>query len=303
MTQKTIGPVYEDPVKEDQANKQIELNLLLEAIYQKSGYDFRGYARAHLARRMEHVRKRSGLSSLSMMIHRIIYDSVFFQDVLSSLSINVSEMFRDPFVYKTIREKVIPHLQTFPFVKIWHAGCSAGQEVYSMAILMEEEGMQDRAQFYGTDINDGILEKARQGIYPHDLIRDYTSNYQKSGGTNSFSDYYMSDYDSVAIATRLKQNILFSRHNLVTDSIFGEMHMICCRNVLIYFSEPLQNRVIKIFHDSLCHGGFLCLGTKESLRFTDYEDHFELVDEKAKIYRKRSQREMKQRLIATQEVL
>ncbi len=271
-----------------QANRQLELSLLLEAIFQKSGYDFRGYSRAHINRRLEHVRKRSGLDSLCAVTHRLIYDEDFFEDVLTALSINVSEMFRDPFVYQSIRKNVVPHLKTFPFIKVWHAGCAAGQEVYSTAILLEEEGMKDRTQQYATDINDGVLDAARQGIYPADLIKDYTKNYQQAGGTRAFSDYYTAAYDSVAMTTRLKDNMLFSQHNLVTDGVFGEMHMIFCRNVLIYFAEDLQNHVLKLFYNSLCHGGFLCIGTKETLRFTDYADEFEIVDEKSKIYRKRS---------------
>lgn len=278
-------------LEEDQANKQLEMTLLLEAIYLKSGHDFRGYSRAHLSRRLEHIRKRAGISTLCNLIHRLIYDPIFFEESLTALSINVSEIFRDPFVYKAIRDNVVPHLQTFPFIKVWHAGCAAGQEVYSMRILLEEEGMKDRAQLYGTDMNDGILEVARQGIFPIDLIQEYTTNYQQAGGTRSFSDYYTSAYDAVAISNRLKNNVLFSRHNLVTDGVFGEMHMVFCRNVLIYFAEDLQNKAIKLFYDSLKHGGFLCIGTKESIRFTDYCDYFEVVDEKAKIYRKRSQRD------------
>jgi len=268
-------------------NERLEMRLLLEAIYQKSGYDFRGYASAHIKRRLEHVRNRAGLATFCEVTHRLIWDADFFDSVLSALSINVTEMFRDPAFYRAVREQVIPVLKTYPFIKVWHAGCAAGQEVYSMAILLEEEGMKDRAQIYATDINPPVLEIARRGIYPLDAVRHYTANYQKSGGTASFSDYYTADYDSVAVLAALKKNVLFSPHNLVTDGIFGEMHVIFCRNVLIYFGDELQNKVIRLFLDSLCNGGFLCLGTKESLRFSDYAEAFDVVDSREKIYRKR----------------
>lgn len=284
-------------IEEEQENKQLELTLLLEAIYLKSGYDFRKYSRSHLNRRLDHVRKRCGMTSYCNVIHRLIYDAVFLNEVLGALSINVSEMFRDPFVYNTIRNVVIPHLKTFPHIKVWHAGCAAGQEVYSMAILLKEEGMLERTQLYGTDLNDGTLDTAQKAIYPTNVVREYTKNYQESGGKSSFADYYTSAYDSVTIATSIKENILFSQHNLVTDGIFGEMHMICCRNVLIYFTEELQHHVIKLFYDSLRHGGFLCLGTKETLRFSNFEDDFEVIDEKASIYRKRSVKDYTQREI------
>ncbi|SBW00469.1 Methylase of chemotaxis methyl-accepting protein [uncultured Alphaproteobacteria bacterium] len=268
-------------------NQRLEIRLLLEAIYQRSGYDFRGYASAHIKRRLDHVRARNRLDSFCEMIHKLIYEPPFFEEVLQALSINVTEMFRDPQFYRSVRENVVPHLKTFPFIKVWHAGCAAGQEVYSMAILLEEEGMLSRAQIYGTDISPPVLEVARRGIYPLEAVRQYTSNYQKAGGTASFADYYTAGYESVAIAADLKKNVLFSPHNLVTDGIFGEMHMIFCRNVLIYFGEELQEKVIKLFLDSLRNGGFLCLGTKESLRFSAHADAFEVVDAREKIYRKR----------------
>ncbi|MBN2752261.1 MAG: protein-glutamate O-methyltransferase CheR [Rhodospirillaceae bacterium] len=268
-------------------NERLEMRLLLEAIYQKSGYDFRGYASAHIKRRLEYVRKRAGLSTFCEVAHKLIWDSDFFDATLTALSINVTEMFRDPPFYSAIRQTVIPLLKTYPFIKVWHAGCASGQEVYSMAILLEEEGMKSRAQIYATDINPPVLETARQGIYPLDAVRQYTTNYQKSGGTASFSEYYTADYESAAIKASLKNNILFSPHNLVTDGIFGEMNIIFCRNVLIYFGDELQNKAIKLFLNSLCNGGFLCLGTKESLRFSDYADAFEIVDAREKIYRKR----------------
>ena len=267
--------------------ERLEIDLLLEAIHRRYGYDFRSYAFTHTKRRLEHRRKLEDFDNFSEMQHRLIHDEAFFNTLLLDLSINVTEMFRDPWFYKKVREVVVPHLKTYPFVRVWHAGCSAGQEVYSMGIVLAEEGMKERVQSYATDFNELILQRAKDGIYPMDLIRDYTVNYQKSGGLHSFSDYYTADYDSVIIKRRLKENVLFSSHNLVTDGVFGEMNVIFCRNVLIYFNRELQNRVLQLFHQSLCPGGFLCLGSKESLKFSPLADHFEVVCEREKIYRKR----------------
>lgn len=217
----------------------------------------------------------------------LIHDETFFNKLLLDLSINVTEMFRDPWVYTKVREIIVPHLKTYPYIKVWHAGCSAGQEVYSMGILLEEEGIKERAQIYATDFNEMILEKAKEGIYPMDAIREYTANYQKAGGKQSFSDYYTANYENVVIKQSLKDKVLFSSHNLVTDGVFGEMNLIFCRNVLIYFDRDLQNRVFKLFYDSLCPGGFLCLGSKESLKFSEVDDLFEPVAKREKIYRKK----------------
>lgn len=268
-------------------NERLEIQLLLEAIYQKYGYDFRDYSCAHTQRRLDHRRSLGNFSSYSEMMHKAIYDENFFNTLLLDLSINVTEMFRDPWFYSRVRESVIPHLKTYPFIKVWHAGCSAGQEVYSMGILLEEEGMKGRSQIYATDFNEMILAKAKDGIYPMDLVRDYTTNYQKAGGKFSLSDYYTADYDNVVLKRSLKEQILFSSHNLVTDGVFGEMNIIFCRNVLIYFNRELQNKVLKLFSDSLCPGGFLCLGSKENLKFSDVARDFEVVAEREKIYRKK----------------
>lgn len=268
-------------------NEQLEIQLFLEAIYRKYGYDFRQYSLAHTRRRLEYRRAIEGMKNYSEMQHKVIYEPRFFEQLLLDLSINVTEMFRDPWFYKRVREVVMPHLRTYPFIKVWHAGCSAGQEVYSNAILLEEEKMLDRTQLYATDFNEAILEKAKQGIYPMDLVRQYTANYQAAGGIASFSDYYHANYEHVIIENRLREQVLFTPHNLATDGVFGEMHVIFCRNVLIYFNRELQNRVFQLFYDSLVPGGFLCLGSKESMRFADIADKFELVSEREKIYRKR----------------
>ena len=272
---------------EERENERIEMELLLEGIFRKYGYDFRDYANTHTRRRLRHRLEISGMASFSRMQHRVIHDRDFFNTLLSDLSINVTEMFRDPWFYQAVRERVIPHLATYPFVKVWHAGCSAGQEVYSMGILLEEEGLKERTQVYATDFNEEILARARAGIYPMEDVRNYTRNYQLSGGRRPFSDYYTADYDHVIVKQSLKERVLFSSHNLATDGVFGEMHAIFCRNVLIYFNRELQNRVLKLFHDSLCPGGFLCLGSKESLKFSDLWDGFEPVGDRERIYRKK----------------
>lgn len=268
-------------------DEQLEVRLLLEAIFLKYGYDFRNYASAHTKRRLEHRRSLDGMATFAEMQHRLLYDEAFFNKLLLDLSINVTEMFRDPWFYEKVREVVIPHLQTYPYLKVWHAGCSAGQEVYSMGILLKEEGLKNRVQIYATDFNELILQKAKDGIYPMDVVREYTANYQKSGGKRSFSDYYTADYDNVVMKQSLRDQVLFSSHNLVTDGVFGEMNMICCRNVLIYFNRELQDKVLKLFYDSLCPGGFLCLGSKENIKFSEVSDNFETVSEREKIYRKK----------------
>lgn len=268
-------------------NEDIEIELFLHAIFLKYGYDFRNYGKAHIKRRIRHRISVSGFKSVSQMIHKLLYDPVFYQDVLQDLSITVTEMFRDPEFYLAVRKDVVALLKTYPFIKIWHAGCATGEEVYSMAILLKEEGLLKRTQIYATDFNQMALQKARNGIYPIDRIKEFTQNYQRSGGKASFSDYYNARYESVILNESLKENIVFADHNLVTDGVFGEMNMIICRNVMIYFDKDLQNKVIKLFFDSLVPGGFLCLGSKESLRFADYADKFETTSEKEKIYRKK----------------
>ncbi len=264
----------------------IELKLLLDAIHLKYGYDFNDYSRAHLKRR---IRRRMNLDNIDRVAdiqHRILHSHIFFETLLLDLSINVTEMFRDPSFYRNIREQVVPELKTYPFIKIWHAGCATGEEIYSMAIVLQEEGILDRCQIYATDFNARALEKAKAGIYSMKHIQQYTQNYQKSGGQASFADYYTAQYDSVIMNESLKKKIVFADHNLVTDGVFGEINMIFCRNVLIYFNKELQTRVINLFLESLCPGGLLCLGSKESLRFTDTNQKFISLDEQEKIFRK-----------------
>lgn len=268
-------------------NEDIEIRLLLEAIYLKYGYDFRSYSDAHIKRRILHRLTLSGLSNVSELQHKVLYDKDFCSTLLSDFSINVTEMFRDPSFYKAFRKEVVPVLKTYPFIKIWHAGCSTGEEVYSMAILLKEEGLYDRSQIYATDFNKEVLQRAREGIYAIDNIKQFTYNYQQSGGSASFADYYIAKYDSVILEQSLKKKIVFADHNLVTDDVFGEMHVICCRNVLIYFNKELQNKVINLFSKSLGSGCFLCLGSKESLRFLSSSSSFESFVETERIYQKK----------------
>ncbi|NCD24727.1 MAG: protein-glutamate O-methyltransferase CheR [Deltaproteobacteria bacterium] len=267
--------------------ERIELRLLLEAVFLKYGYDFRNYSLAHLKRRVDYRLTMSGLESISHLQHAVLHDPDMFQAFLRDLSINVSEMFRDPPFYRALAEDVLPLIGTYPFFRVWHAGCAAGQEVYSLAILLHETGLRERVQIYATDFNRDILEQARQGVYPLDAIKTYTANYQKAGGGNSFADYYTTRDKHAVVADFLRTRILFSEHNLVTDGVFGEMNMIVCRNVLIYFDRALQDRVLELFANSLGPGGFLCLGSKESLKFSALADLFEPVREKEKIYRKK----------------
>jgi len=265
----------------------LEITSLLEAFFQKYSYDFRHYSEAHIRRRIMNRMKMSGMENVSQMQSRLLTDEVFASEFLQDLSITVTEMFRDPGFYRSLRENVIPILKTYPFIKIWHAGCSTGEEAYSMAIIMQEEGLYDRTTIYATDFNQQALNQAKKGIFSNAMIKEYTANYQLSGGIESFSNYYMSDYDNVIMNQSLKKNIVWANHNLVTDSVFAEVHMVLCRNVLIYFDNNLQNKVQKIFYNSLINGGVLCLGSKESIQFTDLHDKYTELDKKQRIFKKK----------------
>lgn len=266
-------------------NELLELRLLLEAIYQKYGYDFRSYSTASIKRRVRTILERSDLAGISHLQHRIIYDRSFFSDVLCDLTVQVSEMFRNPPFFLALRKKVLPILADNPFIKIWHAGCASGEEVYSTAIMLHELGLAEQTQIYATDLNHKALDQARAGIYPIKEIKRYIANYQAAGGIESFSSYYTARYDSVLLDRSLRKNIVFADHNLVTDASFGEMDLIICRNVLIYFNKTLQSRVVQLFGDSLGRGGFLCLGAKESLRFITCSHQFKSFIPKLKVYR------------------
>jgi chemotaxis protein methyltransferase CheR len=268
--------------------ENIELQLLLQAIYLKYGYDFRNYAKASIKRRVLHRMNKEGITNISAMQHKVLYDVSFFERLLLDMSVNVTEMFRDPSFYLAVREQVLPKLAAYDYIKVWHAGCSSGEEAYSMAILLKEANLYDKTQIYATDMNQVVLKQAKEGIFSIRRLQQYTTNYQKSGGKEAFSNYYTAHYDHVVMDSNLKKNILFSDHNLAVDNVFGEMHLILCRNVLIYFNRELQDRVIKLFMDSLCDGGFLCLGTKESLRLSKYSNSFDYVLQKEQIYVKKN---------------
>ncbi|MEI6209408.1 MAG: protein-glutamate O-methyltransferase CheR [Desulfuromonadales bacterium] len=265
----------------------IEIKLLMEGVYQVYGYDFREYADASLRRRLIQWLSGSGFATLSLAQSEVLRDPVLFDTLLRGITVNVSEMFRDPAFFKTVRVQVVPHLKTYPFLKIWHAGCSTGEEAYSMAILLLEEGLKGRFRIYATDINEDVIRKARKGIYPLQEIKRFTKNYQHSGGTGSFSDYYTARYDHAILNPSLQENIVFAAHNLAVDSDFGEMNLILCRNVMIYFKQPLKERVLGLFDSSLVLGGFICLGTKESLDHRLIANRYEEIKPRTQIYRKR----------------
>lgn len=264
----------------------LEVDLVAEAIYWRYGHDFRNFARASLTRRLQKVRVQFGLKEVSDLIPLFLNDKDFMTKALVTLSIPVTEMFRDPQHFAILRSKVFPFLQTFPFMKVWHAGCSTGEEAYSLAIMLKEAGLYDRTTIYATDFNDISLEKAKQGIYSVDQIKQYTENYQKSGGLRSFSDYYHAKYVSAVLDASLRERILFANHNLATDSVFGEMNLILCRNVMIYFDKKLQERVLGLFRDSLAIGGYLCLGSREAMSSDEVGRSFKVIDRDARLFQK-----------------
>ena len=266
--------------------ERIEIELLLEGIYRHYGFDFRSYAYASLKRRLWKRIHAEGLPTVSALQERVLHDARMMERLLLDLSVNVTAMFRDPSFYKSFREKAVPVLRTYPFVRLWHAGCSTGEEVVSMAILLEEEGLYERARIYATDINEVVLKQAKAGIFPLDKMQDYTQNYLRAGGKRSFSEYYTARYDGALFDASLLRNVAFAQHNLVTDRSFAEFNVILCRNVMIYFDRELQNRVHELFFHSLANFGLLALGSKESLRFTEFEDRYEALDAREKIYRR-----------------
>jgi chemotaxis protein methyltransferase CheR len=264
----------------------LEMDLLFQAVSQRYGYDFRNYSKAHLRRRLMHRLKISGINTISELQYKVLWEKDFYKILLQDLSINVTEMFRDPLFYKVFRETVLPVLSTYAHIKVWHAGCSSGEEVYSLAIILKEENLLDRTMIYATDFNKNVLDLAKQGFYKKQDMELYSKNYTESGGKNQLSDYYTSKYGSVMFDKSLAKNVVFADHNLVTDGVFAEVNLVFCRNVLIYFDKILQNKVLWLFYNSLAKNGFLCLGTKESIKFTELEDSFTAVDKKNKIYKK-----------------
>ena len=268
--------------------EKLEIDLFLESLYRRYGYDFRQYARASVKRRLRHILTKFGYPSISAIIPDLIHDDNLALKVIHEFSITVTEMFRDPGFYRAMRLKVVPYLKTYPFIKVWVAGCATGEEVYSLAILLQEEGIYDTATIFATDFNEAALKRAQDGIYPLNEIQKYTANYQHSGGIASFGDYYHAEYGSAIMHPSLKANITFANHNLVTDGVFSEVHLVLCRNVLIYFDRTLQERTLGILADSLSHAGFLCLGTKETLDYFQVRERFRVVDAELKIFQKQA---------------
>src|SRR5689334_17763811 len=269
-----------------QSVEEIELELLLEGIFRQYGFDFRNYALSSLRRRVWNFMRNEEISTISLLQDRILHDRSWLERFLYSLSVNVSAMFRDPFFYRAFRKDVVPFLKTYPFVRLWLAGVSMGEEVYSLAILLREEGLYDRCRIYATDINDAVLKKAKEGIYPLDLMQTYTSNYIKAGGDRDFSNYYTAAYDRAIFKSSLRENVVFAQHNLVGDASFNEFHVILCRNVMIYFNSQLQATVHHLLYESLVMFGILGLGAKETLKFSPHEYAYEEIDKVAKLYRR-----------------
>lgn len=266
--------------------ERVEIELLLEGVYRQYGFDFRSYAYASIRRRLWKRVEAEGLTNLSELQAKVLHDEDAMERLLLDLSVNVTAMFRDPLFYVAFRNTVVPLLRTYPFIRIWHAGCSTGEEVYSVAIMLHEAGLYERSRIYATDINHVVLQQARRGIFPLERMQEYTENYIRAGGTRSFSEYYTAKYDGALFDQKLVRNVVFAQHNLVTDRSFAEFHVIFCRNVLIYFDKDLQNHVHSLFYDSLVRLGVLCLGSKETLKFSKYDTCYERLDATEKIYRK-----------------
>lgn len=263
----------------------VEVKLLLEGVRLKHGYDFRQYAEASMHRRVESIVRIFGDDTLTIL-RKVLESQEYFKEILPYLTVGTSEMFRDPLFYKSLREDVIPVLRTYPTFNIWSAGCSTGEEIFSLAILLREEGVANRAVVYATDINPQAIKAAQDGIYPVETIKTSIKNYQESGGKESFSDYYTADYGFAKMNSDLLSNVVFAEHNLVTDQVFAECHLVLCRNVLIYFNKELQDRVLLLFEESLRHRGFLALGSKEAIRFSSVAGSFEPVSDRWRVYRK-----------------
>jgi chemotaxis protein methyltransferase CheR len=266
---------------------EIELRLLLEAIHLAYHYDFRHYTKGSLKRRLAHAMSRFGCRSLSALQERVLREPDVFRQLLSYLTVQVSEMFRDPAFYRVLRTTVVPFLYTYPSLKMWVPGCSTGEEVYSLAIVLHEEGLLDRTLIYATDINPDALRKAEQGIYALDRLAEFSAGYQAAGGRSSLADYYTAGYGAAVIDGRLRKGVLFSDHSLATDEVFAEVQLVSCRNVLIYFDQPLQDRAIGLFDQALCRKGFLVLGAKETLAFSTHAAGFVELAREERIYRKR----------------
>jgi chemotaxis protein methyltransferase CheR len=282
----TRQPAASDSSDGREELERLEIALLLEAIFRRYGFDFREYAHASLKRRLRRRIHAERLETLSGLQERVLHDPACMERLLLDLSINVTAMFRDPSFYVAFRETVVPLLRTYPFTRIWNAGCSTGEEVYSLAILLHEEGVYDRARIYATDINETVLARAKAGVFPLDKMREYTNNYIHAGGKAAFSEYYVAAYDGAQFSRSLVDNVVFAQHNLVSDRSFNEFNVIMCRNVMIYFDRSLQARVHELFHESLAQFGVLALGHKESVAFSPFADSYEELDGQERIFKK-----------------
>jgi chemotaxis protein methyltransferase CheR len=266
--------------------ESLEIGLLLEGIYRRYGFDFREYAPASLKRRVWRRVHAERLHSISGLLEKLLHDPDCMERLLLDLSINVTAMFRDPTFHVAFREGVVPLLRTYPFSRIWVAGCSTGEEVYSLCILLAEEGLLERTRVYATDINENVIQRAKAGVFPLEKMREYTQNYIRAGGQRAFSEYYLAKYDGAQFQRSLVENVVFAQHNLVSDRSFNEFNVILCRNVMIYFDRSLQERVHRLFYDSLVTFGVLALGAKESIHFSPHEDAYEALDATERLYRK-----------------
>jgi chemotaxis protein methyltransferase CheR len=267
-------------------HEDLELDLVLEGVYRRYGYDFRRYARASIRRRLWRRVYGEGLGTLTGLLDRVLHDEAAMGRLLSDLTVNVTAMFRDPTFYAAFREKVVPLLRTYPFLRVWNAGCATGEETYSLAILLTEVGLYDRTRLYATDVDERVLRGAADGVFPLAKMQEYTENYLAAGGSRAFSDYYVSAYDGVRFDRTLLRNVVFAQHNLVSDRSFNEFHVIVCRNVMIYFDAALQDHVHRLFWESLVPFGVLALGHKESVRHTAFAERYGDLDRLEKIYRK-----------------
>jgi len=266
--------------------EEVEIDLLLEAVYRIRGFDFRDYARASLRRRIQNRLRAERVDKMTHLLDRIVHDASCMDRLVTGLSVNVSTMFRDPGFFRALRAQVFPRLRTWPYIRIWHAGCSMGEEVYSVAIMLAEDGLMGRCRIYATDINETVLQKAREGIYPLELMQRCTQNYIQAGGMRSFSEYYTAAYDNAILTPALREQVVFAKHNLVTDAPFNEFNLILCRNVLIYFNRMLQDRVHRLLYDSLANFGVLGLGARETLSLTPLENRYEEVVAPHRLYRR-----------------
>jgi len=270
----------------DEELEHIEIELLLEGIFRRYGFDFRGYSIPLLRRRIWKVIHTERLQNVSALQERILHDTTAWQRLLLALSVNVTEMFRNPDFYLAFRQKVVPLLREQPFIRIWHAGCATGEEVYSMAIMLSEEGLLDKSRIYATDINKAVLRTARSGIYPLEKMKASAESYARAGGAGEFDRYYTANYGNAIFDAALKQRLVFSQHNLVSDRAFNRFDVIFCRNVMIYFDEPLQDKVHRLLYQSLGELGVLGLGHRETIRYTPHETDFVALDTAQRLYRK-----------------